>query len=80
MTDITVCLSDLILIIIVSVVFLAALLCAFTIFSRANRLDDDPPTISADEWWKDAERIKAAVHAAHEGGIERANLKRILED
>lgn len=72
--------SDLIIIIIASIGFLAGLLVALALFSRANRLDDDPPTISADEWWKDAERIKAAVHAAHEGGIERANLTRILED
>lgn len=74
-------LTDTTIIIIAIVAFLAGSIVMYIVLiSRINRLDEDPPTRSADEWWRDAERIKAAVKAANEQGIERAVLPKQLED
>lgn len=70
---------DLLIIIVASVGFLAGIIAAFAVMSGSNRLDDGPTTVSADEWWRDAERIKAAIKAAQDEGIERAKIPK-LED
>lgn len=73
-------LTDTTITIIAIVAFLAgAIVMYIVLISKINRLDDDPPTRSADEWWRDAERIKAAVEAAHREGIERARMPK-MED
>lgn len=71
--------TDIAIILIAIVGFLTGALVMFTVLSKSNRLDEDPPTRSPDEWWRDAERIKAAVEAAHREGIERARMPK-LED
>lgn len=62
----------------VGLAVLVIALLAVALASVAARMNE-PATPSADDWWQDAERIKAAVEAAHKEGIERAVLPK-MED
>lgn len=67
----------------VAVIVITALLVVLviTVLSRINNLaEDDPQTMSAEDWWRDSERIKAAVLAAQAEGVERMDLRKVMRE